>query len=218
MSVPQDGAALAARFPKFHLGCGPVLLEGYLNIDGDFPRDFPNLAFGVPMPLPSQPQRFVYRHDLRRGIPAPKNSLAVIYHSHFLEHLTDQEGRALLLNCFNCLKEGGVMRLAVPDFRLWCSRYVERDKEYFDWYRRTYLGGSMERYPTDSSVFAGMLYNWGHKHLYDAETLHHVLRFTGFTSIQTVSWGVSCLIPEIADLEGDSSRRHESLLVEAIKE
>jgi predicted SAM-dependent methyltransferase len=157
-------------------------------------------------------------HDLREGIPAVPNPLQTIYHSHFLEHLSEDEGITFIADCFHKLGPGGLMRFALPDFELWCSNYVARKQEFFDWYRKSYLGNDRSKYATHAAVFAGMLYNWGHRCAYDFEALSRRLSDVGFAAIERRDWGSSETLAIIPVIEGlDDGRRLESMVVECRK-
>jgi len=56
------------------------------------------------------------RHDLREALPLPDSSVTRIHSEDFLEHLTVEEIKAVLLECFRLLRTDGVMRIGVPDF------------------------------------------------------------------------------------------------------
>ena len=40
------------------------------------------------------------------GIPAPSQSVEMVYHSHLLEHMDQEEGEDLIKECFRVLKPG----------------------------------------------------------------------------------------------------------------
>ena len=207
---------LSERFKNYHLGCGPVFYDDFLNVDGEFPNM--DLEFGVPRRYDANPKQYLLLHDLRNGVPAADNSLHVIYHCHFLEHLDDQDGRRLISECYRSLRPGGVMRFAVPDLNLWCTNYLSDRSEFFDWYRATYLANDKERYKTKASVFMGMLYNWGHRISYDFETISTVLHDAGFRQVSRMQWGSSTRVANIQTLESHSNlRRIESLVIECLK-
>jgi len=198
------------QFRRYHLGCGSMLIPGYLNIDG--------IDQAVILEHVSGKQCLYMEFDLKIGIPAESSSLDVIYHSHFLEHLSEIEGRALLIECYRCLRSGASMRIAVPDLELWCRNYVLKNSAFFEWYRTTYLNSDSRRYDTHAAVFMGMIYNWDHKMAYDLETLNLRLREIGFREVIRSTWGHSRVIPGIELLEAaDSDRRHESLVIECTK-
>jgi predicted SAM-dependent methyltransferase len=52
--------------------------------------------------------------DVREGIPLPDGSVDKIWTSHFLEHLTDQESKDFLRECYRVLYVGGLMQHLVP--------------------------------------------------------------------------------------------------------
>jgi predicted SAM-dependent methyltransferase len=218
-----DGS-ISGRFKMYHIGCGPDIVDEFLNIDGDFDSWFEynlrcpyNLQSDRLYAVRGKPSTYVLQHDLRNGIPAASDSLKVIYHSHFLEHLTDDQGIAFLSECHRCLAPGGSMRFAVPDFNLWCSNYISGNTKFFNWYRNAYLDDN-PHYKTNAQVFMGMLYNWGHKMAYDYGSLVERLGTIGFTNIRRADWGTSEKIPNIASLEDPQSvRRPESLVVECTK-
>jgi predicted SAM-dependent methyltransferase len=212
------GESFSDRFKRYHLGCGVILIDGFLNIDADGPAFSNDVEMGVPYEVGGDPPGYFLKYDLSRGIPASDNSLEVIYHSHFIEHLKDQEGRRFLEECHRCLDPLGVMRIALPDFRLWATNYLANKQEFFAWYRKVYLGDDAQRYNTNASVFAGMLYNYGHSMAYDFETLSALLRNVGFKNVVERQWGVSERIADIASMEGFSERQFESLVVECSKD
>ena len=110
------------------------------------------------------------------------------------------------------------MRFAVPDFSLWCNNYMSDNVDFFDWYRKTYLGDNLLRYKTKAAVFMGMLYNWGHKMSYDFETLLLLLNDAGFKHTQRIDWGKSGRISNIGSIEDLNPRRFESLVIECLKD
>lgn len=208
--------ALSERFKNYHLGCGPLIADDFLNIDGNI-ESF-SKKIGVPVLIQGSKSSYVLAHDLRNGIPASNSTLQTIYHYHFLEHLTNEEGMAFLYDCYRCLAEGGTMRFAVPDFELWCKNYFSRKTDFFDWYRKTYLGSWWETHQENAMVFSGMLFNWGHKMAYDFQSLSARLAEIGFVDITRMEWGVSHRVQGLCVLESvDSERRIETLVIECRK-
>lgn len=56
------------------------------------------------------------KHDLRNQLPLPDGSITRIHSEDFLEHITVEEIKVLLVECFRLLKRGGIMRIGVPDY------------------------------------------------------------------------------------------------------
>lgn len=63
------------------------------------------------------------------GIPAPSQSVDVVYHSHLLEHLQQKEGEDLTQECFRVLNPEGILRIVVPDLERICKDYLSTLKQ-----------------------------------------------------------------------------------------
>jgi SAM-dependent methyltransferase len=66
----------------------------------------------------------IVRWNLARGIPFNDNTFDVVYHSHFLEHLTRDAAVKFLAECYRVLKSGGILRIVVPDLELLLRTYL----------------------------------------------------------------------------------------------
>jgi SAM-dependent methyltransferase len=67
-------------------------------------------------------------HNLAKGIPFSSNSIDVVYHSHFLEHLDKSIVEKFLLEVKRVLKPAGIQRIVVPDFERSCKNYISHIK------------------------------------------------------------------------------------------
>lgn len=210
MSTPLD---MSQQFKKFHLGCGTIFIPGYLNVGF-----WPHLGEGALYANPNGVEgTYMLNHDLVKGIPAADNSLEVVYHSHLLEHLTYSEGIEFCNACFRVLQPGGLLRILVPDLELWARNYITGNQFFFDEYRRVGLSDDKSMYPTNGSVFMGMLHNHGHKMGYDFETVSCMLERSGFHKIRRTMVQDSDL-PDIATVEPYFPvKALESLCVECYK-
>ena len=93
---------------KLNLGSGPVRgSDGWLNLDREVGADL--------------------QADLTQGLPFQADTVAKIYTSHFLEHLSHPEICGLLLECYRVLVPGGEISVCVPDFRKFIDAYVSGD-------------------------------------------------------------------------------------------
>jgi len=139
----------AVDMKLLNIGCGDTFHPQWTNLD------YSPLASGV------------IACDVRRGLMFPAARFAACYSSHVLEHLSPEEGAALLAEMHRVLAPGGVVRVVVPDLELVARNYLatlERalaratgaDDDY-DWMmiqlldqsvRRT-SGGSMARFWRD---------------------------------------------------------------------
>jgi predicted SAM-dependent methyltransferase len=174
---------------KFYQGDGKVKLNlgsfatmfhhGWTNIDVHDLRQF------------AEQWRYNYKvWDCRNGLPYATKSVDLIYHTHFLEHLSYEEGQEVLNECRRVLKPGGAMRVIVPDVDALIGSYSKatlveptqrqnRGMNHFD-----PLSGSVERRKTPAGKLYAMLCH-EHKALYDAETLIHMLEQAGFGARQS---------------------------------
>jgi predicted SAM-dependent methyltransferase len=93
-----------ARAERLHIGSGPQILPGWVNID--------NVRYpGVDRVL-----------DVRRGLPY--RGVRFIFAEHFIEHLSLNEAMYLFLECRRVLADDGVLRLSTPNLDwVWASHY-----------------------------------------------------------------------------------------------
>jgi SAM-dependent methyltransferase len=68
----------------------------------------------------------VQQADLLRPLPFPSESAALVYSSHFLEHLPRSRVPGFLAECSRVLRPGGVIRVVLPDFEEMCREYLAR--------------------------------------------------------------------------------------------
>ncbi len=90
-----------------NLGCGKQCHPDWLNIDVAKTADD------------------VVAHDLRKPLPLPDASCAVVYASHVLEHFAKAEAPQFLAECFRVLEPGGIIRIVVPDLEQIARLYVD---------------------------------------------------------------------------------------------
>lgn len=150
---------------QLHLGCGPVLKPGWINID-------------------MMPADGVYTLDLREPIPLPDGSCAMVYSEHFFEHIGYPHNAELLLRDYlRLLEPGGRVSIGVPDGELGLRAYAGDDPERF-------FAISKERWhPAWANTRMEQInylfrQDGEHKFIYDEETLAGLMRRVGFTSIR----------------------------------
>jgi predicted SAM-dependent methyltransferase len=205
--LAQLGVAAGARDLKLHVGCGPQLIEGWINID----------VHPAPLSL-----------NVLRGLPFADGSVRRVFVSHLLEHLFyPVDVQAFLAELRRVLQPGGRVRFVVPDVARCIEAYVERDaaffasrREYWPWWPKdptrledflAYAGAG----PEPAYLFEA------HKYGYDFETLHKVLAAAGFAQVAQSAFMASD-DPELRVDEASAvararyGDRHYSLFVEAV--
>lgn len=142
---------------KLHLGCGRCYLppeKGWINIDF-FTSGKADAYFDV------------------TNLPYEKNYFSLVYVSHLLEHVHRFAVVATLSHWHSLLRPGGILRLAVPDF-----------KAIVEWYSRT---GNLDD-------VMGLLYGRQDMYLnrhtvaFDQATLTRDLLKAGFKEIRPWNW------------------------------
>lgn len=102
-----------------------------------------------------------------------------IHASHFLEHLTYEEGKEFIEQCYRIMKKGAVMRIAVPCTKKLISKYLDGSIKAFDQINDTSSG-----YPTNLHKLWALLLGSDHKAIYDADSLVGLLKSVGFDAKQ----------------------------------
>jgi len=153
---------------KLQLGAGEHPREDWLNTDlHDYGRDNVYL-------------------DVRRRFPLPDASLDFVFSEHMLEHLTYAEGQRCLRECFRVLRPGGRIRIATPSLERLAQLYTAEPSEV----QRRYVRWAVETLePETNAPLPGVVVNnffrsWGHRFIYDPQTLHHALGEAGFVDVE----------------------------------
>ena len=194
---------LADKELKIHLGCGTDLKPDWVNLDLQLDGSTPRSANGHAQ---------FFNYDIRHGVPFSAGTCAIIYSSHFFEHLTYQEGVELMRDCYRALRPGGVFRICLPDFKRCFAAYLNKDRAFFDLIDLSNVLPEVER-ETETLVdyINYTVYQSGeHKCVYDDEKLIRLLLHIGFSKVEHSTFQ--------AGIDVDSeTRRHFSFYVEAVK-
>lgn len=124
--------------------------------------------------------------------PIPFTNCSYIFAEHFIEHLSLEEARSFLAQCRRALAKEGVLRLTTPNL---------------DWVHATQYRPAAWTSATEAIEDCLRLnrsfYGWGHRFLYNRDTLAGLLREAGFETVELCSRGES----RHAELRG--LERHE---------
>lgn len=202
------GRQLAAC-DRLNIGCGESGVPGWVNIGLFSDRKVP---YGT---IVNHRATRLLHYDMTRGIPMRDETARYIYASHFIEHLTLGEARLFFRECYRVLKPGGMIRITTPDLELWIERYLANDLSFFERFYR--CCPSYSDLTTKGQILVGQIQGWGHRWLYDLESLQAIMAEAGFGTITRMEHHQSAL-PDIQLLEPtDEERLLETFYVEAQK-
>jgi SAM-dependent methyltransferase len=135
-------------------------------------------------------------HDVTTGIPHATGTVDAIYSSHMLEHLDPDRARYVLGECHRVLREGGTLRLVVPDLEVIARAYLEGDREKLASSAPELADAFLEslglRKARDPSRFLRASRHLlragagGHRWMYDTESLLMRLEEAGFADARRV--------------------------------
>ena len=121
--------------PFLNIGSGPSSPPDWINYDGSWQArlaGYPwlahlgRLALGVDI---GHWPKGVKHRDIRKGLPYDRDSVAVVYASHVLEHLHRGDTVRFLSHVRQLLKPGGVCRVVVPDVHAIVTWYLANRDE-----------------------------------------------------------------------------------------
>jgi predicted SAM-dependent methyltransferase len=144
------------------------VLPGWLNMDA----------------LPLLPD--VLYLDATRRFSFKDAAFDYIFSEHMIEHVSYHHGLNMLAECRRVLQPSGKIRISTPDLNFLVNLYrcdkSELHKRYIRWSTRTFNHGTV---PEDNAVFVinHFVRSWGHRFIYDEETLREAMLNAGFTNI-----------------------------------
>jgi predicted SAM-dependent methyltransferase len=179
---------------KLQLGAAEHVLPGWLNTD-----------------LHGYSRDDVVYLDVRRRFPLPDASFDLVYSEHMLEHLTYGEGQHCLREAHRVLRPGGTIRIATPSLERLAALYSggAAAQRYARWAIETLDPELAE--PLPGAVINNFFRSWGHRFIYDPQTLRHALIEAGFVDVQEAPLGE--LERHLADLP--EFRELETFVLEA---
>ncbi len=191
----QSTRAYLSKLPErdllINLGCGPVPLEGWVNVD-----------------IARAPHIDVV-WDLRRGLPFADSSCSAIFSEHVIEHLAREDAEKLLVECHRALQPGGVLRLSTPDAARFLRSYAG-DGEFL-----RHPGFTQPAKTPLDRINHMMREDGQHLWVYDSPSLLLLLESAGFARSLEQEFGVS-LHPRMRGVD-TPERAFESFYVEAVK-
>jgi predicted SAM-dependent methyltransferase len=166
---------------RVHLGCGPDLRPGWLNIDY---RPGATLGYDAATGF--------LNYDLRQGLPEiATGSVDVFFSSHFFEHVNPQEALNLMVECRRAVRDDGMVRFQMPDFKQTFRAYVDDDQAFLDKALNYY--NLLDKLPVYSRNYADLVSvavyeDYTHKWVWDPQNLSLALIAAGFGTVEEVDF------------------------------
>jgi len=185
---------------KLHLGCGPRILDGWLNIDKK--KINPQV---LAMELPKGLKEF------------DDNSVHYIYASHFLEHLEyPKKALNFVRQCYRLLIPSGVLRIVVPGIDKIIEAYVRNDEDFFTIQETMHPSWCTTKL---EHLMYALQQDGEHKYGYDFETMKKLLTQGGFSNIIKSDYNKSYIEDLRIDYRSEIDNKGEylSLYVDAVK-
>lgn len=150
---------------KVHVGCGPRILKGWINIDLAFEpfekylQYYTDEFYGVD--VRGSKDAFIALDVTKEKLPFLDNTVDFIFDEDFIEHLTQKEQVLFLAETFRVLKPGGIHRVTTPNL----SWIMKNNSDF---------SKGME------GVTQDCWNSWGHKDLLSPRLLKELAEMVGF--------------------------------------
>ena len=221
---------------KLNLGCGPRPFKGWINTD----KSWNTYLYRVPLlkklvlksllalgwvtedalvhVVDYSSDLDVRRCDVTKGIPFDDMSVDYIYTSHMLEHLRKEDAMFVLKECYRVLKQGGVLRVLVPDLKMYVKKYLDEiessDGDDTSAADRFMDGIMLQGIGEVRPLFYRSMCK-RHQWMYDFESLAKRLHDCGFSKVKECKLQESSL-PDISYIEQEEYHS-KSVYLDAIK-
>ena len=214
---------------KLNLGCGSVRPEDWINTDSSLNANIQKIPLvgkriaKLFNPVEYNSSNFRYM-NLNKRWSFEDNSVDVVYASHLFEHLSLKSAALFMKEAYRCLKQGGVIRIVVPDLYKISKKYIqdyesgnEEASNFIMWAINMHREGQYG----NPGLFKKMIleiqgYPHQHKFMYDEKSMINLFKISGFNNIASLQYGISDLIECIGEVEG-TRESYLSIYIEAIK-
>ena len=150
---------------QLHLGCGPVKLPNYLNVDGEYCAGDPEIII----------------HDIADAYPVPDNCVDEILSVHVIEHIEHWKIRGMLGEWHRILRPGGQAAVEWPDLLKACTFIVANPDSLISDDRRVLK-------KTIHSIFGNSRYHnraMMHAYGYSAASMSRLFTEAGFSIVRS---------------------------------
>lgn len=127
--------------------------------------------------------------DITKELPFNDEEVDLIFTSHLVEHIYGRQFRNYLRNTLRILKNDGKQIIATPSLEKLCLSLYGNEKRDKEIIYKTHMGRITGEPLTPAMVINGMTHiNYGHKFLYDYETIKILALDAGYSSVRKVEY------------------------------
>ncbi len=147
---------------KLHLGCGPNILQDWINIEGESYKD----------------QQNIFIHNLTEQYPIEDNTVDEILSVHVIEHIPPNLVMPMIQEWLRILKPGNSVSVEWPDLLKMCQYIVDDPSRIYSENKKVQkrsVAGIFGNISKHKSV--DMLHKWG----YSAESMCRLFVNAGFS-------------------------------------
>lgn len=187
---------------RLHIGCGPRILKGWINIDLSLEPYKKYEKKGIqyfPEEEKGNVDDFYAMNIIETGLPLPDNSVDAIFHEDFIEHLDQKEQVIFLAETLRALKVGSVHRVNTPDLLKSMETHSDFSKG-------------------KAGVYVGEWDKWTHKNIFTKNYLKEITLMVGYKNVvfNNQNESASKIIP-LEYRPGDNKPSDSNLFADLIK-
>ena len=194
---------------KLNIGCGKNQLKGWLNTD--YSPTSSDIAF----------------INAEKKLPFNDNTFDYIYTEHLIEHLEYSKAKFFLEELYRVCKNKGRVRIVTPNLTNFINLFVKNkstiQEGFINWVSENFLVKRGIHSKNDAFILDQYIRGWGHKFLYDYQTLSETMISVGFLKCTEFRINDS-KDPSLQNIEmhgivinNIDMNEFESLVVEAVK-
>lgn len=165
---------------RINIGCGTDWRSGYVNIDCEPWEKVRERAEAQGLGTFLLEGATFLCADVREGLPFADDTVTEAIANEFLEHLASTELWWFLRDLRRAMSEGGTFAGTTPDIEATFALYVERSQ--CEWDAEATSGIFAEPW---ENYLHNMAHGWGHRCIFTAPMLQHVLTDAGFAATVT---------------------------------
>lgn len=166
---------------EVYVGCGMSAIEGAINLDNSFSvilghhKVLYTLCNALGL-LNQEQKNFIsvvkekrIKYGHATNLRFPDGSIDVVYSSHTIEHLYEEDFQKFLDESYRVLRRGGIFRLAIPDLRIALKKYEENGNA--DEFCSTIYMSFRKKPDIQTKISLLLFGNRRHKWMYDGESM-----------------------------------------------